>query len=83
MFLKISRKLLTEFFSCVIFCSIEITLERTEEMAQSRFEMNTEEMEERIGRKIGTFEKIIHLRKASGKLTEWHLIGNVWINITP
>lgn len=52
-------------------------------MTQSRFEMNTEEMEERIGRKIGTFEKIIHLRKASGKLTEWHLIGNIWINIAP
>lgn len=46
----------------------------------SKFEMSFEEMEERIGRKIGTFEKIITLNDCSVYPQEWHFINNVWVN---
>lgn len=45
-----------------------------------KFEMNMDQMEELIGRKIGTFEKMILLEKPNGGYTEWHFILNVWRN---
>ncbi len=50
---------------------------------ESKYEMNMDEMEERIGRKIGCFEKVIFIKTVSGKMTEWHFLLNVWRNITP
>ena len=50
---------------------------------ESKYEMNMDEMEERIGRKSGCFEKVIYIKSASGEMTEWHFLLNVWRNITP
>jgi hypothetical protein len=45
--------------------------------------MSMDEMEERIGRKIGSFEKVIFITHASGRISEWHFLLNVWTNISP
>ena len=50
---------------------------------KSKFEMSMDEMEERIGRKIGSFEKVIFITHASGRISEWHFLLNVWTNISP
>lgn len=41
--------------------------------------MSVEEMEQRSGQTLGYWDKTMHLKDHTGRLTQWHLIGGVFL----